>query len=236
MPPFNPIYNNFTATYIYNATVTPRTDFAANFTYPFSPNITIQKTVTPSSGPLGTNHNVLVMIQNFDNVTVTNLNVTDDQASSPYQKTLQISPSGVQTGRFASFPPGQTQFLSYTATTESSGIYVLSAATADFVWQAPNGTKIRYTVTTNRPLILSSSGPWTQFARTFTDLQPYSYLLLLPLLLTPIIETLKVFSRHRRKKPAALVNTPSEPQNAPPPTPSQGEPNKPPDTPSPASP
>jgi hypothetical protein len=236
MPPFNPIYNNFTSTYIYNATVTPRSDFAANFTYPFAPNITIEKTVTPPSGPLGTNHNILVMIQNFDNVTVTNLNVTDDQASSTYQKTLQISPSGVQTGRFASFPPGQTQLLSYTATTESSGIYVLSAATAAFVWQAPNGTRIRYTVTTDKPLISSSSGPWTQFTRTFTDLQPYSYLLLLPLLLTPIIETLKLFSRHRRKKLAARVNTPSEPQNAPPPTPSQGGPIKPPDTPSPASP
>jgi hypothetical protein len=236
MPPFNPIYNNFTSTYIYNATVTPRSDFAANFTYPFAPNITIEKTVTPPSGPLGTNHNILVMIQNFDNVTVTNLNVTDDQASSTYQKTLQISPSGVQTGRFASFPPGQTQFLSYTATTESSGIYVLSAATAAFVWQAPNGTRIRYTVTTDKPLISSSSGPWTQFTRTFIDLQPYSYLLLLPLLLTPIIETLKLFSRHRRKKLAARVNTPSEPQNAPPPTPSQGEPIKPADTSSPASP
>jgi hypothetical protein len=236
MPPFNPIYNNFTSTYIYNATVTPRSDFAANFTYPFAPNITIEKTVTPPSGPLGTNHNILVMIQNFDNVTVTNLNVTDDQASSTYQKTLQISPSGVQTGRFASFPPGQTQLLSYTATTESSGIYVLSAATTNFVWQAPNGTRIRYTVTTDKPLISSSSGPWTQFTRTFTDLQPYSYLLLLPLLLTPIIETLKLFSRHRKKKPAAWVNTPAEPQNTPTPNPSQGGPIKPADTPSPASP
>ncbi len=150
------------------------------------------------------------MIQNFDNVTVTNLNVTDDQAPSVYQNTLQISPSGVQTGQFASFPPGQTQFLSYTATTQSSGIYVLSPATADFVWQAPNGTKIRYTVTTDEPLVSSSSGPWTQFTRTFTDLQPYSYLLLLP--------------------------TPAEARSKPPPQPAQAGPDKPADTPRPANP
>src|SRR2546425_593337 len=236
MPPFNPIYNNFTATYRYNATVTPRSDFAANFTYPFAPNITIQKTVNPPSGPLGTAHNIVVMIQNFDNVTVTNLNVTDDQAPSSYQKTLQISPSGVQTGQFSSFPPGQTQFLNYTATRQSSGIYVLSPPTADFVWQAPNGTNIRYTVTTDEPLISSSSGPWTQFTRTFTDLQPYSYLLLLPLLLTPIIETLKLVSRHRRKNPEPWVNAPVKPQNTQPPQPAQAGPDKPADTPSPANP
>jgi len=236
MPPFNPIYNNFTATYRYNATVTPRSDFAANFTYPFAPNITLEKTVTPSSGALGTSHNIVVMIQNFDNVTVTNLNVTDNQAPSVYQKTLQISPSGVQTGQFASFPPGQTQFLSYTATTQSSGIYVLSPATADFVWQAPNGTKIRYTVTTDEPLVSSSSGPWTQFTRTLTDLQPYSYLLLLPLLLTPIIETLKLVSRHRKKNPEPWVNAPVKPQNTQPTQPAQAGPSKSAGTPSPANP
>ncbi len=236
IPPSNPIYNNFTSTYVYDATITPRADFGANFTYPFAPNITLQKTVTPSSGSLGTNHNIVVMIQNFDNVTVTNLNVTDNQAPSAYQKTLQISPSGVQTGQFASFPPGQTQFLSYTATTQSSGIYVLSPASADFVWQAPNGTKIRYTVTTDEPLVSSSSGPWTQFTRTFTDLQPYSYLLLLPLLLTPIIETLKLVSRHRKKNPEPWVNAPVKPQNTQPPQPAQAGPDKPADTPSPANP
>ena len=226
IPPSNPIYDNFTATYIYNATITPRSDFAANFTYPFAPKITIQKTVSPPSGPLGTSHNIVVMIQNFDNVTVTNLNVTDDEAPFSYQKTLQISPSGVQTGQFASFPPGQTQFLSYTATTKSSGTYVLSPATTEFVWQAPNGTWIRYTVTTDNPLISSSSGPWTQFTRTFSDLQPYSYLLLLPLLLTPIIETLKLVGRHRKRKPEPWVNAPIEPQNTPPPAPAQAEPNR----------
>src|SRR5438132_493040 len=236
IPPSNPIYDNFTSTYIYNATITARADFAANFTYPFAPDITLQKTVTPSSGSLGTSHNIVVMIQNFDNVTVTNLNVTDNQAPSAYQKTLQISPSGVQTGQFASFPPGQTQFLSYTGTTQSSGIYVLSPATADFVWQAPNGTKIRYKVTTDEPLISSSSGPWTQFTRTFTDLQPYSYLLLLPLLLTPIIETLKLVNRHRKKNPEPWVNTPAGPQNTPTPQPAQAGLAKPADTPSPANP
>ncbi len=235
IPPSNPIYNNFTATYVYNATVTPRADFAANFTYPFAPNITVQKTVTPSSGPLGTSRDIVVMIQNFDNVTVTNLNVTDDQAPLSYQKTLQISPSGVQTGQFTSFPSGQTQFLRYTARTESSGIYVLSPATTDFVWQAPNGTRIRYTITTDTPLLSSSSGPWTQFTRTFTDFQPYSYLLLVPLLLTPIIETLKLVSRHRKRKPEPWVNTPAEPQRPLPPTPTQAGPVKPADTPSSAS-
>jgi hypothetical protein len=228
-PPFNPIYDNNTATYIYNAPVQPRTDFAANFTYPFAPNITVQKTVTPSSGPLGTSHDVVVMIQNLDNITVTNLNITDDQAPSAYQKTLQILPNGVQTGQFASFAPGQTQSLSYTATTESSGIYVLSPATADFVWQAPNGTKMRYAVITGKPLVSSSIGPWTQFTRTFTDLQPYSYLLLLPLLLTPVIETLRLVGRHRKKKPELWVNSPVETQSVPT-APPQALPDRPMDT------
>jgi uncharacterized protein (DUF2062 family) len=236
LPPSNPFYNNLTATYIYNATATARADFAANFTYPFAPNIIIQKTLTPSSGPLGTTHSVVVTIQSLDNVTVTNLNVTDDQAPSTYQKTLQISPSGIQTGQFASFPPGQTQILSYTATTESSGVYVLSPATADFVWQAPNGTKIRYTVTTDRPLITSSSGPWTQFTRTFTDLQPYSYLLLVPLLLTPIIQLLKLVKRHGKRKREPWMNAPPESLNTPSPPPTQVGPNKSADGSSPANP
>ncbi len=234
-PPYNPFYDNLTATYIYNATITPRADFAANFTYSFAPNITVQKTVTPSSGPLGTSHDVVVMIQNQDNVTVTSLNVTDDQAPSAYQKTLRLSPGGVQTGQYASFPPGQTQSLGYTATTESSGTYVLSPATADFVWQAPNGTNIRYSITTEKPPISSSSGPWTQFTRTFTDLQPYSYLLLLPLLLTPVIETLRLVSRRRKKNPQAWVNIPAEPQTIPPAAPQTG-PAKVTDTPSSANP
>jgi uncharacterized protein (DUF2062 family) len=224
-PPYNPRYDNLTSTYIYNATVTPRADFSANFTYPFAPNITLQKIVNPPGGPLGTSHTITVTIQNSDNVTVTNVNVTDYQAPSAYQKTLQLSPNGVQTGQYASFPASQTQSLGYTATTESSGTYVLSPATADFLWQAPNGTQIRYTVATDPPLLSSSSGPLTQFTRTFTDLQPYSYLLLVPLLLTPIIETLRLFRRHRRKNPEPWVNTSIEPQNAPP-TPAQPGPDK----------
>ena len=231
-PPYNPLYDNLTATYIYNATTTPRADFAANFTYPFAPNITVQKTVTPSSGPLGTSHDVVVMIQNLDNVTVTNLNVTDDQAPSVYQKTLQFLPGGVQTGQLASFLPSQTQSLSYTARTDSSGIYVLSPASVDFVWQAPNGTKIRYSIATEKPLISSSSGPWTQFTRTFTDLQPYSYLLLLPLLLTPVIETLRLVGRHRKQKPEPWVNKPAEHQITPRAAPPQAGPDKVTDTPS----
>jgi hypothetical protein len=234
-PPYNPIYNNVTSTYIYNATVTPQADFSANFTYPFAPNITIRKIVTPSSGPLGTNHTVTVTIQNSDNVTVTNVNVTDYQAPSAYQKTLQLLPDGLRTGQYASFSPGQTQSLSYAATTGSSGTYVLSPATADFLWQAPNGTQIRYTIVTDTPLLLSSSGPLTQFTRTFTDLQPYSYLLLVPLLLTPIIETLKLLRRHRKKTPEPWVNTPAEPQNAQP-TPAQPGPDKSASAPNPATP
>ena len=218
-PPFNPFYNNATSTYIYNATMTPRLDFVANFTYPFAPDITILKTVTPSTGPLGTTHSVVVTIQNLDNVTVTNLNATDDQASQTYQKTLQLSPSGTQTAQYASFSPSQTQTLTYSAITESSGTYVLSTASADFLWQAPNGTTIRYTITTNAPLLSSSIGPLTQFTRTFADLQPYSYLLLIPLLLTPIVETLRLVSKRRKKNPQSWSPAPTESQNttAPPP-------------------
>src|SRR5947208_7407926 len=88
------------------------------------------------------------------------------------------------------------------------------------------------TATTQKPLISSSSGPWTQFTRTFTDLQPYSYLLLLPLLLTPIIETLKLLGRHRKRKPEPWVSAPMRPQNTPPPPPAQAGPDKPADMPS----
>ena len=218
-PPFNPVYNNFTATYIYNATVTPRADFIANFTYPFAPDITIQKTVTPSNGPLGTNHSVIVTVQNLDNVTVTNLNITDVQTSQTYQKTLQLDPGGTQAGQYANFPPGQTQTLSYSATAESSGIYILSAALADFLWQAPNGTTIRYTVITGTPLLSSSIGPLTQFSRTFTDLQPYSYLLLVPLILTPVVETFRHVHKHRKKTLPPWMTPASESQNSASPSP-----------------
>ena len=202
--------------------MTPRADFVANFTYPFAPDVTIQKSVTPSTGPLGINHSIAVTVQNLDNVTVTNLNVTDYQASQTYQKTLKLSPSGMQTGQYASFPPSQTQTLTYSAITESSGTYVLSTASADFLWQAPNGTTIRYTILTTAPLLSSSIGPLTQFTRTFTDLQPFSYLLLIPLLLTPIVETLKLVSKHGKKNSKSWRTAPSASQNtiapSPPPT------------------
>lgn len=220
-PPFNPVYDNTTSTYLYRATMTPRADFVANFTHPFAPDITIQKTVTPSTGPLGASHSVAVTVQNFDNVTVTNLNVTDDQASQTYQKTLQLSPNGIQTGHYSSFSPSQTQTLKYSAITQSSGTYVLSTASADFLWQAPNGTTIRYTITANAPLLSSSIGPLTQFTRTFTDLQPYSYLLLIPLFLTPIVETLRFVRKRGRKNPQSWSPAPAASQNSAAPPPAQ---------------
>lgn len=212
-PPFNPVYDNTTSIYLYRATTTPRADFVANFTYPFAPDITIQKTVTPSTGPLGTNHSVVVTVQNLDKVTVTNLNVTDDQASQTYQKTLQLSPNGIQTGQYPSFSPSQTQTLTYSAIAQSSGTYVLSTASANFLWQAPNGTTIRYTIATNAPLLSSSIGPLTQFTRTFTDLQPYSYLLLIPLFVTPIVETLRLVRKHGRKNQQSWSPAPPPSQN-----------------------
>jgi hypothetical protein len=226
-PPFNPTYNNMTSTYIYNAMITPRADLAADFTYPFAPDIRLQKTVSSTNGPIGTSHNILDKVQNLDNVTVTNLNITDTEASPTYQKTLQIQPGGTQTAQSASFAPGQTQSLSYTATTESSGIYVLSQATTEFLWQAPNGTNIRYTITTAAPLISASSGPWTQFTRTFTDFQPYSYLLLLPLLLTPVIEALRLINKRKTSKRATWANSPPLPQSSPPSTPPPSSPTQP---------
>ncbi len=217
-PPFNPIWNNATSTYLYNATGTPAADFTANFTYPFAPDITIQKTAGPSTGPIGTIYNIMVEVQNLDNVTVTNLNMTDPGPPPAYQKTLQIQNNGAQTAQYANFPPGQTQSLSHTLTTESSGIYVLSQANTEFLWQAPNGTNIRYTITTDAPLISSSSGPWTQFTRTFTDFQPYSYLLLLPLILTPVVEVFRMMGRRKKNKPAPWM-TPPPPAQSPPPSP-----------------
>jgi len=176
MPPSNPIYNNLTSTYIYNATITPRPDFAANFTYPFAPNIAVQKTVNPSSGPLGTTHNVVVVIQNFDNVTVTNLNVTDYEAPSSYKKTLQISPSGVQAGQFPNFPPGQTQSFSYAATTKKQwNVRSIPRDHRVHLASTKRDTDPIHGYHRQAPDLVIKR-PWTQFTRTFTDLQPYSYL------------------------------------------------------------
>ncbi len=201
----NPAYDNATSTYYLNVTSSSQPDFVANFNYPFAPDIVIQKTSTPASGPVGTTHIVVVTIQNLDNVTVTNLNATDAQTSSNYAQTLQLSPNGPQAMQAAILTQGNSATLSYTVTTVSSGVYVLSPAIANFLWMAPNGTKITYTITTDPATITSLAGPLTQFTRTFTDFQPYSYLLLIPLLLTPVIETYRLIKRRaRRKKEKAM--------------------------------
>jgi hypothetical protein len=199
-PSLNPYYNATTSTYYLVVTSSSRPDFVANFTYPFAPDIVIQKTSTPASGPVGTTHIVVVTIQNLDNVTVMNLNATDAQTSSSYAQTLQLSPNGLQAMQAAILIPGNSATLSYTVTTVSSGVYVLSPATVKFLWTAPNGTKITYTITTDPTEITSLAGPLTQFTRTFTDFQPYSYLLLIPLLLTPVIETYRLVKRRARRK------------------------------------
>jgi hypothetical protein len=196
----NPFYNNATSTYYLNVTSSSRPDFVARFNYPFAPNIVIQKTSTPSSGPVGTTHVVVVTIQNLDNVTVTNLNINDAQTSSNYAQTLQISPTGAQALQAAILTPGNSLTLSYTVTTGSSGVYVLSPARVNFLWTAPNSTKISYTINTDPTEITSLMGPVTQFTRTFTDFQPYSFLLLIPLLLAPVIETYRLIKRRSQRK------------------------------------
>src|SRR3989475_1240026 len=220
----NPVYNNATSTYSLNVTSSSRPDFVANFNYPFAPDIVIQKTSTPTSGPVGTTHIVVVTIQNLDNVTITNLNASDPQPSSNYAQTLQISPSGTRTLPPSLLLPGNSLALSYTVTTTSSGVYVLSPATANFLWVAPNGTNISYTISTEPTEITSLAGPLTQFTRTFTDFQPYSYLLLIPLLLTPVIETYRLVKRRaRRKKEKEMQSF----YAAPPPPPQQNLPKAP---------
>ena len=212
----NPFYDNATSTYYLNVTSSSQPDFEANFNYPFAPDVVIQKTSTPDSGPVGTTHIVVITIQNLDNVTVTNLNVNDPQTSSNYAQTLQISPSGAQAMQAAILTPGNSLTLSYTVTTVSSGVYVLSPATVNFLWTAPNSTKITYSVATDPTEITSLAGPITQFTRTFTDFQPYSYLLLIPLLLTPVIETYRLIRRRaRRKKEKEMQSFYSTPPPAP---------------------
>src|SRR5207247_1260260 len=76
----------------------------------------------------------------------------------------------------------------------------LSPSTVSFEWAAPNGTTISYTIITDPAQIDSLSGPWIQFTRTFGDFQPYSYLLLVPLLLTPIVETYRLIRRRRQRQ------------------------------------
>ncbi|TMI68216.1 hypothetical protein E6H11_07450 [Candidatus Bathyarchaeota archaeon] len=220
----NPVYNNATSTYYLNVTSSSQPDFVANFNYPFAPDIVIQKTSTPASGPVGTTHIVVVTIQNLDNVTVTSLNANDPQTTSNYAQTLQLSPNGAQAIQAAILTPGNSVTLSYTVTTVSSGVYVLSPAIASLLWTAPNGTKITYTISTDPTEITSLAGPITQFTRTFTDFQPYSYLLLIPLLLTPVIETYRLVKRRaRRKKEKEMQSF----YAAPPPPPQQNLPKAP---------
>ena len=222
----NPAYINATSTYYLNVTSSSQPDFLANFNYPFAPDILIHKTSTPDSGPVGTTHIVVVTIQNLDNVTVTGVNVNDAQTSPNYAQTLQISPGGAQALQAAILAPGNSLTLSYTVTTVSSGVYVLSPASVNFLWTAPNSTKISYTVTTDPTEITSLAGPITQFTRTLTDFQPYSYLLLVPLLLTPVIETYRLVRRRaQRKKEKEMQSFYAAP---PPPPPQQSLP-KPPD-------
>ncbi|TMI35915.1 hypothetical protein E6H26_05555 [Candidatus Bathyarchaeota archaeon] len=212
-PPQTYFYNS---TYYLNVT-SPQSDFTATFDYPFAPDIVIQKTITPTTGPVGRIHVVVVTIQNLDNVTVNNLTASDPEASPPYLQTLQISPSGTQTAQALIFPPGTRQTMSYTVTTDSSGIYVLSPSTVTFDWAAPNGTTIFYTINTDPAQIDSLSGPWIQFTRTFGDFQPYSYLLLVPLLLTPIVETYRLIRRRsqRQREKELLARSSPPPSSAP---------------------
>ncbi len=231
----NPFYNNYTSTYYLNATSGSWSDFVARFTYPFAPNIVIEKRVSPASGPVGTIHNIVLTIQNVDSVTVTNINVTDPQASPSYSSTLTTSSNGVQTLQASTLSPGITRTLNYTLTTQSSGIYSLAPATVAFLWTAPNGTTIRYSISTDPRQITSLSGPWTQFTKTFNDLLPYSLLLLIPLLLTPVIETFRLVTRRSKRrreteKQAVLAAKPPEPPPTVPKSPNTGSGTNPPPT------
>ncbi|MBO0889143.1 hypothetical protein J2P12_08605, partial [Candidatus Bathyarchaeota archaeon] len=142
----NPFYNNFTSTYYLNVTSSSKPDFTANFTYPFAPNIVIQKTANPLTGPVGTTHAIVDTVQNLDNVTVTNLSASDPQAQTQYLQTLQPSPAGTQTDSIPLLAPRNNLTMSYTVTTGSSGIYILTPSTVKFDWTGPNGTRITYTV------------------------------------------------------------------------------------------
>ena len=207
----NPFYNNATSTYYLNVTSSSQQDFVARFNYPFAPDVVIQKAITPTSGPVGTTHAVLVTVQNLDNVTVRNVAATDPQATSQYLQTLVVSPSGPQTAQSPILAPGNSLTMSYTVTTGSSGVYVLSPSSVAFQWTAPNGTMITYTINTNPAQFDSLSSPWVQFTTTFNDLQPYSYLLLVPLILTPVIETYRLFRRRaQRKREKALLSAPPQ--------------------------
>jgi hypothetical protein len=211
----NPFYNNVTSSYYLNVTASSQPDFVAKLAYPFAPDIVIQKSVSPTTGPVGTTHTVLVSVQNLDNVSVSTVSASDPEAASQYLQTLQVTPTGTQTTQSPTLAPGNNLTLSYTITTGSSGTYVLSPSTVTFQWTPPNGTLITYAVSTDPVQIDSLSSPWIQFTTTFNDFQPYSYLLLVPLILTPVIETYKLLRRRaQRKREKALLAMSSPPTAA----------------------
>ncbi len=221
-PSLNPFWNNATSSYYLNVTASSAPDFVANFGYPFAPDIVIEKAVTPTTGPVGTTHGVVVTIQNMDNVTVTNVAGCDPEASSQYLQTLLVTPSSTQTVQAVTLPPGNSLTMSYSITTGSSGVYVLSPSTVGFQWTAPNGTVITYSIATDPVQVDSISSPWIQFTTTFNDFQPYSYLLLVPLILTPVIETYRLFRRRaqkRREKALLAMSPPPTPSTPPPDSP-----------------
>jgi hypothetical protein len=216
----NPFYNNSTSTYILNAQSGSRSDFTANFTYPFAPKILIQKTITPSSGPVKTTYHVTVYIQNQDTVAVTGINVTDTEASTDYRKTLQLNPDQTQSLQLASFASGNFQSFNYSLVPSSSGTYVLTPATVSFTWKAPNGTTIRYMINTGIVTLTSSSGLLTHFTSSFNDLYPYSLLLILPLTLTPVLETVRLVGRQWKKHHRSKMEAKFQQQQSSPPQPS----------------
>ncbi len=194
----NPYYNNATSTYYLNATLGPAPDLTADFAFPFAPNIAIEKMVSPSVGSVGSTRTVSVTVENQDSVSVDNLNATDPQTSSFYKGTLQLSPIGpVQLPTFAS---RENRTITYTATPTSSGTYVLSPATVQFLWTASNGTRIRYSVSTDEVVLTSTSGPVTQFTKTINDLWPYSILVLLSLVITPLLQVLRRLRKGGQKR------------------------------------
>lgn len=220
----NPCYYNSTSTYYLNSTAGSVADLYANFTYPFAPNVVLQKTVSPVADSVGSARTVTLTVQNLDIVSVGNLTVTDPETSSSYQSTLQLMPGGTQTVRETVFAANASRTLTYTATPASSGTYVLSPATAEFLWLAPNGTRIRYTVSTDEIVFTSNSGPMTQFGNTMNDLWPYSALLLLSLVSAPLVEVARRVGRKRRPRyrmprghgapPPVAISGPAEPSNS----------------------
>src|SRR5205823_6683721 len=97
------------------------------------------------------------------------------------------------------------------------GMYGPTPSMVTFDWAAPNGTTLCYTINTDPAPSDSRSGPWIQFTRYFGDFQPYSYLLLVPLLLTPIVETYRLIRRRgqRQREKELLARSSPPPSSAP---------------------